>query len=250
MAIPALDLNGSDEIRLADIGGGTGGLAETIYKLSGNKITYHSSHHYYVVRLHYYRFHYFYNWIGNLKNPIGVVDPSQGLLQRAKNRSNMLAIQGTADDFFNSDESKHYNRILMSQCVHHFPDQKATFQSMYDKLPNGSICVIVSASKTTLLPLWKSIRQNFGSYMIDEVENLKSCGFDVELFSHNLPFHITKKRWYKKIRDRMFSSFSSLSDEEIERGIDEIERTLLYNVMQDDVIDMKHTVQVIAASKP
>ncbi len=46
LTIPLLDLNSSDEIRLADIGGGTGGLAESIYKLSGNKITYHTSHHY------------------------------------------------------------------------------------------------------------------------------------------------------------------------------------------------------------
>ena len=165
-------------------------------------------------------------------------------------RSNIVAVLGTADDFFNSDESKHYNRILMSQCVHHFPDQKATFQTMYDKLPNESICVVTGASKTTLLPLWKLVRQNFGSYMIDEVKNLKSCGFDVESFSLNLPFHVSKKSWYEKIRNRIFSSFSSLSDEEIERGIDEIERTLLYNVMQDDVIEMKHTMQFIVASKP
>ena len=184
-----------------------------------------------------------------MKHPICVVDPSEGQIQQVMQRSNIIPVLGTADDFLKSEESKNYNRILFSQCVHHFPDQKATFEVMYNLLPIGSVCVVTGASKKTFLPLWKSARENFGSYMLDEVENLKSCGFDVESFCLNLPLRITKKKWYNKIRDRIFSSFNSLSDEEIETGIDEIERTLLFNVMQDEVIKMKHTMQFVIATK-
>ena len=35
LTIPLLDLDRGDDVRVADIGGGTGALAESIYKLSG-----------------------------------------------------------------------------------------------------------------------------------------------------------------------------------------------------------------------
>ena len=187
--------------------------------------------------------------LGNLKNPICVVDPSEGLINEAKKRSNVIPVVATADQFFASCKRSTYDRILFSQSVHHLPDCKATFEVMYDILPVGSRCVIVGASKATSLPLWKSVRENFGSNMTEEVLSLKSCGFSVVSSESELVLRLTKKEWYDKIRKRIFSPFTPLSADEIEEGIQEVDKTLLCNAKQDEAVEMTHNLQCIVATK-
>ena len=111
------------------------------------------------------------------------------------------------------------------------------------------MCVILAGAETTSLPLWKSARENFSSNLHVEVEDLQSCGFDVRFSDVELFSQVTKEQWYWKIRNRMFSIFHSLSDEELEAGIDEINNTLLFNVKNDEEITIKHDMYCIVAMK-
>ena len=101
----------------------------------------------------------------------------------------------------------------------------------------------------TSLPLWKWARENFGKNMDDEADDLKRCGFDVYFTKMKLSLHLTKEQWYSKIRSRLFSTFTQMSDGEIEGGIAEIEKTLLSNVKKEEEITFKHDIQCIVAKK-
>ena len=101
----------------------------------------------------------------------------------------------------------------------------------------------------TSLPLWKLARENFGKNMDDEADDLRRCGFDVDFSNMKLSLHLTKEQWYSKIRSRIFSIFTQMSDREIEAGIAEIEETLLSTVKNDEKITFKHDMQCIVANE-
>ena len=142
-----------------------------------------------------------------------------------------------------------YNRFMFCQSAHHILNQKTTFKNMYDAMPKGSVCVLLGAQETTGLPLWKSVQENFGSNMSEEVDILRSCGFDVNAFDVDLVLHLTKREWYEKIRKRIFSCFHRFTDETINSKIKEIDKTLLCDVKNDELIEMIHNMRCIVSTK-
>ena len=179
------------------------------------------------------------------------MEPSPGLISKAKTRPNIIPVTATAEGFFSSFNGNGipYNRFIFCQSVHHVRDQNLTFKNMYDAMPKGAVCVILGAQKTTELPLWKSVRENFGSNMSEEVDILRSCGFDVEAFDEDLVLHLTKREWYEKIRKRIFSCFHPFTDEQMDSKIEEIDKTLLSNVKSDEQIEMIHKMRCIVSTK-
>ena len=187
--------------------------------------------------------------LGTLKNPICVVDPSQGLIEKAKKRPNIIAICTSADEFLASEECCEYNKFLFCRSSHHLLDKKKTFMALYKRLQPGSICVVVAGGKRTSLPLWKSLREDFTKDMHVKAEDLESCGFETTLTNVELIGHVTKEQWYEKIRSRIFSTLLEMSDEEIEVGITEIDNTLLSDVDIHEEISIKHDMRCIVAQK-
>ena len=179
------------------------------------------------------------------------MDPSSGLISKAKTIPHIVPIVATAEEFFSSfrDKPIPYDRIVFCQSVHHLSDHKSIFQIIYDGLPKGAVCVLVNGDKTTRLPLWKSIKENFGIDLVKESLSLKESGFTVRTFDAELILNVTKKKWYNKLRKRIFSNMSHLSDEEIEANIKEIDATLLCNVQNDENIEMIHNLRCVVAIK-
>ena len=108
--------------------------------------------------------------------------------------------------------------------------------------------MILEGGKNCSLPLWKSARENFTNDMHVQVEDLQSCGFNVEISDVELIGHVTKEQWFWKIRNRMFSTFALMSDEEIEAGITEVDDTLLHNVKNEEEITIRHNMYGIIAT--
>ena len=53
---------------------------------------------------------------------------------------------------------------------------------------------------------------------------------------HEVPvnYKVTKSFWYKRLRGRVFSTLETMTDEQIEEGIAEIERTKLSGLSMDE----------------
>ena len=187
--------------------------------------------------------------LGTLKNPICVVDPSQGFIEIAKKRPNIIAICTSADEFLASEECCGYNKFLFCRSSHHLLDKKKTFMALYKHLQPGSMCVILAGEKKTSLPLWKSLREDFIKDMHIKAEDLESCGFETTLTNVEVIGRVTKEQWYEKIRSRIFSKLWEMSDEELEAGITEIDNTLFSDVDIHEEISIKHDLRCIVAQK-
>ena len=80
-------------------------------------------------------------------------------------------------------------------------------------------------------------------------ECLRLTKFDVEVAEENIDFNVTKSKWYHMLRGRFNSNLTKFTDEEIEEGIDELERGKLKDLEPQDDISISFTLLVFMARK-
>lgn len=68
--------------------------------------------------------------------------------------------------------------------------------------------------------------------------------FAVTSYEVVLEYTMTKSLWYKTLRERFTSFFRQFTDEEIEKGITELEIGVFENLKEDDEILMKDPVLI------
>ncbi|KAJ7349549.1 hypothetical protein OS493_038616 [Desmophyllum pertusum] len=108
-----LDLKPSNIV--ADIGSGTGFIAEQLYELSG------------------------------LNNPVWCVDPSAEMQETAWQRTGLYPVQKTAEEFVSDPEiSQVFDRIICASATHHFIDPDAVFKGIVRSLRPGGFFIQVN----------------------------------------------------------------------------------------------------------
>ena len=182
-----------------------------------------------------------------LNNPILCVDPSIDMLKIAEKKKGLKTCPSTADDFFggNYQTDYIYNKLMFLSCANLFQDPYETFRSAFEYLPANGLLVVVQRSTECTLPLWKSIyaKSIQSSHTIDGYrDQLERAGFQVTLSVETGASTMTKREWYDKLRKRMFTVMSGLSDEEIEEGIREVDREWFCDKEDGDNIEIKDTL--------
>ena len=60
---------------------------------------------------------------------------------------------------------------------------------------------------------------------------------------------MTKGEWYNKLRKRVFSTLYSFSDEEIEEGLEELDRNWFPDTTDLDIVDIKDTMVMLLINR-
>lgn len=192
-----LDISEND--RLLDLGGGTGRFASLIY-----------------------------NRIG-LKYPVTCVDPSQDMLQQTKKFEGVVAICSDALEFSLSKDDIVYDRILMKEVVHHLgeEDLKTTFRALLNKLVMDGKLVICTRPQDVEYPFFQEAHAVWRKNQPPKeyfIMLLQQSGFSVSSVSvHEYPVSLAMNLWITMIRNRFWSTFSEFDDDNIEKGITEIQ---------------------------
>ena len=114
--IECLDLQSHHIV--ADIGSGTGIIAEKLYEKCG------------------------------LTKPIWCVDPCAEMQERARERKGIYPVLKTAEEFFSHPEINHcFDRVISIGAAHHFADPVAIYKSIFHSLRPGGIFLEVRRLK-------------------------------------------------------------------------------------------------------
>ena len=221
-AIKHLKLQPDDH--LADIGAGTGAIASLIRKKAG------------------------------LINPPLCVEPSASMLEVAKARDGITTCLASADGFLDDymTRPKIYNKVLINECSHLFPNRLETFRKVYQCLPDDGLLLLILRSGQCGFPMWRELRERRSpaSDSVNAFEaSLSNAGFVVTMTIETSLTSTTKREWYSKLRKRMFTVLSEFSDEEIEEGIQELDQEWFPEKKEDDTVEFVDDVVFFIATK-
>lgn len=170
-----------------------------------------------------------------LKNPIFCVDPAIKMIEIANTRDGVYGICDDAVSWLRSQQSSHTipTLIIIKEMVHHIREEDfPEFVSHLRQIVSEGSRVIVQTrpKEPSGYPLFEAAKQvwreNQGSIEF-YIDRFQSVGFKTEL--RTIPYHvcIAKEEWERLIRTRVWSTFSLLSDEELESGIAELDTSIV-----------------------
>ena len=202
---------------LLDLGAGTGALAQNLKKQA------------------------------KLTHNVICVEPNEGMVSIAMKKEGITAIQATAEEFVSKAiHTHHFNKVLIAFCFHHFSDSKEMiFTKLSECLPVDGVCLIVERHKETALPFFKAaLEMHQRVHANDLTPDQWSSLFAVTSCEVILEYTMAKSLWYKTLRERFTSFFRQFTDEEIEKGITELEIGDFQKLKEDDKILMKDPVLI------
>ena len=189
-----------------------------------------------------------------LNNAILCVDPSVDMLRVAETRPGIKTCLATADTFFDdkpqSESKGACNKLLLVACAHLFPKPLEAFRKAFEYLPPNGLLVMVQRSTECTFPVWKSLKDRSIALSVDGYkDHLERAGFHVTLTVETGISKMMKRDWYDKLRNRIFTVLSELSDEEIEEGIREVDQEWFRDKKDNDVIEIRDNLVYFTASK-
>ena len=185
-----------------------------------------------------------------LKHPVLCADPVQEMLDVAKKNKipNIDTLCATAEEFAKKDK---YDKLLIKGAVYHFPvnKMKEIFSGIETQLNAKEVILIdkVGSNRTSGMPFFKKgieYQRNSQAGLTELLETiLGELKFDNEKKVFDDDMNITKEEAIQTLRIKSISCLSALSEEEIEEGIEEVEREY------DDVISFTITKEMIVDRK-
>ena len=211
---------------LADIGSGTGFVAERLFEAR------------------------------QLKHPIWCVDPCPEMQAVAEQRKGVYAVEKTAEEFVQDlSADQFFDKMLCIMCIHHFSQPVEILKGLRAHLHSGGQLLIFVIGKSTRLPVFSKAEETFRgiakTYKKEGITaTLREANFAVEVVEEKLNYIVKKSLWYDMLRGRVYSNLRKLSDEEIEDGIIELEKGKLKGLSLDDDVEIPNTLFVYRATKP
>lgn len=171
------------------------------------------------------------------------------MLEVLKTKDGVEAVHTSAEGFFFSRKyiyRKFFNKFIICGSAHYFSDTVAIFASLFEHLTDDGACVIVAA--TSMLPLFKSLRDNFKKAYTKNWNRLYETfkQLDVKWKETNCmyQYNVPKSEFYAALRNRYLIHLEQFTDEEIEAGIAELEKE--YNC---DTIELEIDLIVCIVTK-
>ena len=184
-----------------------------------------------------------------LKNPVLVVDPTPGMLEVAKMKEGVTTMLATGHEFVTSPAIHKYNRILIGRCFHHLLDPSATFKLMRENCQPDMLCLVLHDAEIPVLSYGGKIASTGLSleFILDPLEN---TGWAMEKHMEVCLSKVKKGEWYSRIRGRMFSSLEVFTDDEIEAGLEELDKTEMKDIALDENIDIRENYICLQLTLP
>jgi len=215
LVLKSLDLKPHHVV--ADIGSGTGWVAETIFESFG------------------------------LKNPIWCVDPSAEMQELARKRKGIYRVQKTAEEFFSDPKiSQCFDMVIAIFSTHHFVDPAAAYKGIFRSLrPGGTFIQILTISDGHPKFQVAVDKMSIHSQKMSETKKfLRGIKFQGKFTQKEVcyPWSVTKSKLYEMFRCRYMSMFHQLSDEQIEEGIKELDSETLKDVKDNELINCTYVM--------
>lgn len=175
--------------------------------------------------------------------PVVCIDPSKEMLSVAE-KNGAITIQATAEDFFASKPDFPLKVVFMTGCVHHFERPEFVFSKLASYMPEDGVCIVTMNT----LPLFKGSQNIKSTKRLEEVSHkidFESQGLKCRLEKFVRTGKVDKELWYKSIRTRLSSFLSRYTDEELEEGINELEK----EYKDQTVVKLETTISVLIVSK-
>ena len=173
------------------------------------------------------------------------------MLRVAEKRSGVTPCLSTADDFFaKSSTTPKCNKILINESAHLFGDPQETFRKAFEYLQEDGLLVLIQRSSSCSLPMWKDLAEVFAPLSVDALqEYLDRAGFKLTKAVEVGISRMTKRDWYDKMRRRMFTILSEFTDEDIEKGIKELDQSWFPEKDESDVVEIRDNLVFFTAKK-
>ncbi|XP_078342642.1 uncharacterized protein LOC144628413 [Oculina patagonica] len=171
----------------------------------------------------------------------------------AKKKKGVFPIQKTADEFLDGlNKDQRFDRAFCIGAAHHFSDPIKIYRGVEAFLSPGGVFLVVQVSEY-FYPLFTKSANRISTFVSERKENtaslLRLANFDVEVSEEKIEYSVTKSQWYDTVRGRFHSTLRELSDEEIEEGIDELEKGKLKGLKLDDDVSMSCKLLIFTAKK-
>ncbi len=172
------------------------------------------------------------------------------MLQVAVKLDGLIGCNTSADEFFVRSHQVKYNKVLMNECAHLFPDTLGTFRKAAEYLPQDGLLVLITRAVTSTFPMWQELKKKFTVHSENVFQEfLEQAGFRVQKTMEVYTIQMTKGQWYDKLRRRVFTALYEFTDEEIEEGLKELDREWFPGKQDSDIVDIKDTVMLFSATK-
>lgn len=217
----------SSSTRLADIGGGTGIFTLELVQRSGCSAV--------------------------------LVEPAPEMIKQAEEReggAGMRCVCASVQKFLASCEgaSEKFDRLLLKEMAHHIPEDERTeaFAGLARLLEPGGKLLILTRPHSPDYPLFAAARAEWqkdtpATFHPGLEEALRGAGLKVETTPEAFPMALPKSVWYDMIRQKFWSCFSNLSDEQLEAGIAELEEK---GAAAQEEFNFKEVELFMVATKP
>ena len=205
---------------VADIGSGTGLIAENLFTSFG------------------------------LNNPVWCVDPSAEMQEVARKRKGIYTVQKTAEEFFSDPKiTQCFDLVVVVLSAHHFADPDAVYKGIVRSLRPGGTFFQFDALSTGH-PMFKMATNTWSMHYSKKVSDSERSLREINLQGKisqekfTFPWSVTKSKLYEMFRGRYTSMLYQLSDEQIEEGIKELDSETLKDVNDDDYINYNFVVRI------
>lgn len=119
------------------------------------------------------------------------------------------------------------NKVLMKYCAQYLYDELPKLaKDFFNYLPSGGSVLIVTQANRCGLPFFEKAIQSFLATVRDPKELgdvFEEAGFKVTVEIVYYETKVTRKFWNEFLRNRVYSTLANFTDEEIEKGIKELD---------------------------
>lgn len=164
------------------------------------------------------------------ETPVVCVDPSQPMLDRLPEDPRLHPVLATAEDLVAGKAelpSETFDSIVIKEAVHHFTDPEHTLAGLADRLRPGGRLLIVTLPPRLEYPLFQSALDRFAANQPDPqdlTDALRKAGLTASAEFAEFPVRIDRELWVELVGGCWMSVLSSFSEDELRRGLAEIEQ--------------------------
>ena len=164
-----------------------------------------------------------------LKRSIECVEPVQEMTLQASKNENVIVLTKTGIAFVGEQNPNSIDRILLKECIHHFPSEEVPvfWRGVYECLRPNGVCVVMTRPNDVRgeIPLFEAAFKVWSRNQPPTpklIAPMTDAGLSVEIDRRHVKLKIPIDTWCSMIRSRFWSTFSSFTDAELEDGIKEI----------------------------
>jgi predicted TPR repeat methyltransferase len=152
------------------------------------------------------------------------VEPDAAMCAIARQKSEINTLQACDLSFI--QQPLRYDALLVKEVIHHITDRLPFWQGVKQQLNSGGRILLITRPQKTTLALFQQAKARFASQQPDInrlCTELQMAGFSVQVSTINFTFKQAKAHWYAMLRAKFMSDLAAFSDDEIEKGINELE---------------------------